>query len=407
MISCRHALLDDRIYKKEAVTLARNGYEVIHVGYGETNRDYRTPDHIRIIERKKEKKGKTFRSWRIAFMQLQLGDLFHAAASVAADIYHLHDMELCRIASKLQKMPHRPKVIYDAHEPFVDNLRDYWRERSPFKILLNDIPSLTAEKRFLKKADYLIATEENVASRFRKHNVHTDVIYNYSYFYPETQEEQEKKYDTVYSGLLSKSKGIFLMLQVLIAAQKQGKNYSFVAVGPFESPSLQAEVEAMIRREGLEKQVVFTGEIPLEEVSRYYRQSKAAFCLFPFNRTNQRILPIKLFEYAAFGLPVIGSRFGHIREIIESNRMGVTVCPDAAEEAAAILIDLISGNQYTEYSRNGIQCVKDYYLWETQEKKLLRVYENLSITAIQTLERKNRMVKRNSHSSPLLDENVK
>jgi glycosyltransferase involved in cell wall biosynthesis len=378
MLSCRHALLDDRIYKKEALTLARNGYRVIHIGYGETNRDYLTPEQIRIIERKKEKRGKTFRSWRAAFLQRLSGDLFRAASSVAADIYHLHDVELCRMARKLQQLPHRPKVIYDAHEPFIDNLLDYWRKRSPFRVLFNDIPALIAEKRFLKKADYLIATEENVASRFRKHNACTAVIYNYSYFRPERQEGQDKTYDAIYSGLISPSKGIFSMLRVLKAAGKQGNTYSFVAVGPFESPALQAEVEAMIRREGLEKQVVFTGEIPLEEVSRYYRQSKVAFCLFPFNRTNQRILPIKLFEYAAFGLPVIGSRFGHIREIIESNRMGVTVCPDAAEEAAALLIDLISGNQYTGYSRNCIRCVKEAYLWETQEKELLRVYEPLS-----------------------------
>lgn len=375
MISCRHSLLDDRIYKKEAVTLAKNDYEVVHAGYGTVDRDYRTSDNIRIIECKKQQKGKTLQSLRTVFRQLLLDDLFRVASSIAADVYHLHDVEACRIALKLKKLPHRPKVIYDAHEPFVDNLLDYWHKRSLWKVLLNDIPALIAEKRFLKKADYLIATEENVASRFRKANPHTSVIYNYSYFYPEISDRQEKEYDVVYSGLVSESKGIFLMLEVLTALKKQGKNYSFAVVGPFESSSLQAETEAIVRREGLEKQVVFTGEIPLEEVGNYYRKSKAAFCLFPPNRTNRRILPIKLFEYAAFGLPVIGSRFGHIREVIESNVIGLTVDPYCTEEAALALIRLLSGNKYAEYSRNCIQRVKDYYLWKTQERELLRIYE--------------------------------
>jgi glycosyltransferase involved in cell wall biosynthesis len=416
LISARHPLFDDRIYKKEAITLAHNGYDVVHIGYGNCFEDYYTTDAIRIIQIKKTR-----------IKQITLNDLFQAAKTVSATVYHLHDVELCRIALKLKKLPWRPKVIYDAHEPFIDNLKDYWRERSLTKVLFNDIPSILAEKRILRKMDYLIATEENVASRFRKHNPRTAIIYNYSYFSPSLIGSRQtsflpkgadqkrchpaldagspdnqsavirglrvkpamtslseglygqslKEFDAVYCGSVTKSKGIFLILDALIAVKKRGIDFKVAIVGSISNQQTQSEVEAIIRREKLTDNLFFTGKLPLEEVSLYYEKSKIAFCLFPFNRTNQLILPIKLFEYAAFGLPIIGSNFGHIATIIQSDEIGVCVDPHDAEKIADAFIDLMTGDEYKKYIPACIRCVENKYLWKTQEPELLHIYEEL------------------------------
>ena len=371
MISCCHSLLDDRIYKKEALTLAREGYSVVHVGYGESFkgfRDFYSDDGIRLIEVKRSKVEKLFFS-----------ALFRAAKSVAADVYHLHDVELCRMALKLKKLPHRPKVIYDAHEPYDVFLKDSWKTRSKLRLFFNDIPAVMAEKRILNKVDYLIATEENVADHFREKNLHTAIIYNYSYFSPDDfpLNTENKTFDLIYCGSLSETKGIFLMLNALAEAKKRGFIYRMVLVGSFHSPVIQTKIEQIIQKENLSEQLLFTGEISFEEVYRYYQQSKVAFCLFSSNRTNRLILPIKLFEYAAFGLPIIGSNFGHIEEIIQSNHIGVCVNPQDANETASALIDLLSEEKYTSYISRCRDCVKTNYLWENQEEKLLSVYKQL------------------------------
>jgi len=368
MISSTHRLLDDRIYKKEAVTLSQNGYNVVHIGYADCFKDYYTEDNIRIIQIKKTKIG-----------QLTLNDLFRTAKSVSAHVYHLHDVELCRIALKLKRLPWSPKVIYDSHESYIDNLIDYWRRRPLRKVILDEIPSLFAEKRILKRVDYLIATEENVASRFRKKNPNTSIVYNYSYFYPEntSTESEPKEFDAVYSGTISESKGIYLMIDALLATKKRGYNFKIVIVGHFNNPSLKAKIEAIIQKEQLENNILFTGELPLEEVALYYRKSKVAFCLLPFNRTTRIILPIKLFEYPAFGLPVIGSDFGHVGEIIQSDNIGIAVDPHNAEQTADALITLVVNDRYKDYIPRCIDCVKNKYLWENEKEKLLRIYEKL------------------------------
>ena len=379
MMSTTHDLTDDRIYKKEAVTLSKNGCKVIHIGYGNKLADYITDENIRIIEIPKKRKGETVTSIYKALKQTKLTDLFQKAKEIKADVYHLHDMELCRIALKLKKLPWQPKVIYDAHEPFFENLKDYWKERSLFKVFFNDIPSILAEKRILKKVDYLIATEENVASRFRKKNKKTAIIYNYSYFYPEdiSVPAEQKEYDAIYCGSISEAKGILLIIDSLIESKKRGFNLKYVIVGGLNNDELKKRVEKKIQENNISENIVFTGHLSIDRINSYYKKSKVAFCLFPLNNTNQLILPIKLFEYAAFGLPIIGSNFGHIREVIETNNFGVCVNPHDAKEVTSAIIQLITDNNYATYYNDLVNKVKNNYLWESQEEELLRIYENI------------------------------
>ena len=377
MLSFQHDLLDDRIYKKEALTLSQNGYEVIHIGYGNEFKDYITPDDIRIIQLKRYRMNEGFKSKLLTLKQSFMNDIFQMAKDVSADIYHLHDVELCRIALKLKKLPHHPKVIYDAHEPYLENLKDYWHKRSWFKIILNDIPSISAEKRILRKVDHLIATEENVASRFRKNNPNTSIIYNYSFFYPnESSLSEEKEYDAIYCGGISESKGIFLILEAIINCKKKGYEIKTIMVGQFSSLEIKSKVEKIIEKEKLHDNITFTGNIPIEDIANYYKRSKIGLCLFPLNRTNQLILPIKLFEYMSFGLPVVGSNFGHIKEIIEKDGAGIYVDPHDYESIASAILELLCNDSYKKRGAEIMSLTRQRYIWEKEESKLLEIYSN-------------------------------
>lgn len=379
MMSYRHDKLDDRIYKKEALTLAENGYQVIHLCYGEDCEDYTTEDNIRIIQLKRLKKGSSFRSQLAVFKQLKLNDLFQEAKEIRADIYHLHDIELCKIALKLKKLPWSPKVIYDAHEPYRENLKDYWKERSKLRIILSDIPSLIAERNLLSKVDYLIATEENVASCFKKRNNQASIIYNYSYFPILAGEESNKKeYDIIYSGIITESKGLSLMIDAIRYAKTKGYGLKCLFVGGFGKQEDKIRIDDLIEREKLHDNLLFTGQLPLEELAYYYKRSKLAFCLFPLNNTNQLILPIKLFEYAAFGLPIIGSNFGHIKKIIELNNIGVCVNPHNTQSVYSAIVKLLQSPDYNKYSTNCISSVSNKYSWSFEKNKLLDIYNSLN-----------------------------
>ena len=242
-----------------------------------------------------------------------------------------------------------------------------------------DIPSIIAERKVLSKLDYLIATEKNVAFRFQEKNPKTEIIYNYSYFQPiEIDKNAEKEFDLIYCGSIADSKGLFLMLDAIIQSKKKGFDLKFILVGGFHDIKQENRAKQIILQENLENNVFFTGEIFIDEIGDYYKKSKAAFCLFPFNRTNQLILPIKLFEYAAFGLPIIGSNFGHVKEIIEENNIGIFVNPHNSDAVSSAIIQLIEEDKYKEYIPRCVNCVREKYSWENEKSKLLDIYNKLA-----------------------------
>jgi len=87
-------------------------------------------------------------------------------------------------------------------------------------------------------------------------------------------------------------------------------------------------------------------------------------------------MPIKIFEYMAFGLPIIGSDFGHMRDYIQKEKCGITVAPDDTKAIAdAILLLMTNHDLYNKYSENGRRAALTKYKWEFEFNKLLAYYK--------------------------------
>jgi glycosyltransferase involved in cell wall biosynthesis len=377
MMSARHYMLDGRIYNREAKTLRSNGYEVLHIGYGSEDKHYFTEDGIEIIQLKKLSKGNSLKTALQSFRQSFLNDIFEAAANVNADVYHLHDIELCRIARKLQQLPHKPKVVYDAHEPYLENFLDFRKYYSLPKILFNDIPALLAERRFLKKADMLVATESNVGARFAKINPHTVVIHNYSYFDKSLVKAATKKYDLVYSGSINEERGIEFIVNAMHECKKRGASISCVIVGNFQTQDHEDSVRRKIAAYNLDSQFYFPGHVAFDDVDVFYNESKIGICLLPLNKTFRITLHVKLFEYMYFGLPIIVSNFGHMKEIAEGDQAGFAVDPYDASQVADKILYLLEDDRWKDYSSRCMQAVETKYNWKFEAPKLLSAYKKV------------------------------
>lgn len=393
MMSTRHYMLDGRIYIREAKTLQQNGYQVVHIGYGDEASHYFTEDGVEIIQLKKLKKGNSLRTVFRSFKQSFLGDIFEAAANVNADVYHLHDIELCRIARKLQQLPHKPKVIYDAHEPYLENFLDFWKYASKLKLLVTDIPSLIAQKRAVPHLDYLIATEKIVAGRFAKKNPNTAIVHNYCYFKPSKQSKPRKQYDLIYAGTMSQVRGLEFILDAIKECKNRGQIVSCVFVGNFNKVAHEQSFAGKIDKYGIQDHIHFTGHIPFHDVEQYYKQSKIGMCLLPLNRSFKIAEPIKVFEYLLCGLPVIGSNFGPMQEILGSDDVGFAVDPYTAKLVADKILYLLENDRYQAYSSHCVDVAEAKYVWSKEEKILLTVYQN--VLSQQGKQSTNSSIKRN------------
>jgi glycosyltransferase involved in cell wall biosynthesis len=386
MLSCQHQPGDDRIYWKEALSLKKAGYTVVHIAVGAEKKDYLSAEGIRLIQLTRKKYfsnayiDKFFRL--ISFRKDVTADILSAAKAINADVYHLHDVQINKIGKRLKQLPQKPKVIYDVHESYGDLIRDH----SPFLLKpLNYLYALYIERRELKNArryDAIITTEEYVLSRFKKKapGVPAVIVFNYSYFLPgpEAAKKKPKLYDAIYSGTISALRGMYEIVDAVRILKESRPAIKVMVIGYFASKKLKHHVLLLVKKYQLAGNLIIHDPVAFEDIGSFYDAAKTGLCIFHPARLHVNAVFIKTFEYMAFGLPVVGSNFGTTADYIHSANAGITVNPlDPAAIAHAILQLLDSPELYEKYSHNGRNAVREKYNWLQEESKLLSLYQTI------------------------------
>ena len=113
-VTSAHKRYDGRIYRKQCVTLAKEGYEVILLCIDEQENEIK--DGVRIISINKKFKNRYHRI--ISAKKI----LKKHCVKIDADIYQFHDPELESLAYYMKKLG--KKVIFDSHEDYVASIDD-------------------------------------------------------------------------------------------------------------------------------------------------------------------------------------------------------------------------------------------------------------------------------------------
>lgn len=109
------------------------------------------------------------------------------------------------------------------------------------------------------------------------------------------------------------------------------------------------------------------------EVPELYRLCAASHGVF-VNPALIEPFGLTLIEAGSCGVPIVATRDGGPRDIIGNCRNGILVDPsDSGKIAAACRKILIDREKWEEFSRNGINGVREHYIWKTHCKKTVEV----------------------------------
>lgn len=109
----------------------------------------------------------------------------------------------------------------------------------------------------------------------------------------------------------------------------------------------------------------------------FFRRLRNAF-KYPPVRLHRTILPTKVYEYMGAGLPSIVSDTLSARELEEKFGCCVCVDPDKPEEIAAAIRSLLDDpERRAAMGERGYSALQTRFNWQTEEKKLLALYEEL------------------------------
>lgn len=368
IITTVHQPFDTRIFHKEARTLAKAGYQVTLIAQHDKNE---IVDGIKIIALPKPKN----RLFRIFLLSWQA---YKIALMQNADIYHFHDPEFLPWAKKL-KYKKQAKIIYDIHEDYpAVILTKHWIPKYLRLIVARVFNKL--EKRISKELNLLITVSPKIETIFRECEIkNITVVTNYPLIQYFPQQNSLRKsminncVNLIYVGGISFIRGIKEIVHSLEYLSYD--NVKLILIGSFVEKGFKSELETL---SGWGK-VEYKGWMAQQEV--YLEMQKADIGLLCFLPVPNHLysVPNKLFEYMSAGIPVIASHFDYFKEVIIKNKCGICINPEDPRDIAKAIDYLISHREEAKMmGENGRKAVLEKYNWETESKKLITLYKELS-----------------------------
>ncbi len=274
------------------------------------------------------------------------------------------------------------KFVFDQHDlcPEVYQARFAAAKKS---LLIKGL--LLLEKLTYKTADLVIATNES----YKKIAVERGKMKEEDIFVVRTGPDFQRfrrlkveaalkrgrKYIVCYLGVMGPQDGVdYLLRSVKFITRTNGRDdILFVLIGAGDSFS---DLKKMTVALGVQKNVLFTGRIPDEELIRYLSTADVCVGPDPKNELNDKSTMNKIMEYMAMAKPVVSFDLKEAR--FSAQDAALYARPNDTEDFANKILELLKDEkrrqQMGEYGRKRIE---QELAWSHTEKKLIKAYERV------------------------------
>jgi glycosyltransferase involved in cell wall biosynthesis len=308
--------------------------------------------------------------------------LLRQAVASKADIYHFHDPELLLVTPWLRLLTGRP-TLYDIHESYADFIRvkDYMPAwvRYPIGWTFDWLEPLLA-----RLQSGLVFADDQIASQFEHLRCPKATLFNFparsfvDEAFEATRPIGRRPPVILHLGGHERNRGTALMIEAFNRVLDVMPDARLHLVGHYSPPSLEQEVRADVARRGIDHAVTIAGQVPFERIGEYLRQAAVGWVAWQPVPKNQKNIPTKLFEYMAYGVPIVAGDLRSIQPFVREGETGHRVpADDPAAHAEAILDVLRHPETAREMGRRGQELVQTRYNWDEMEKRLLALYEEL------------------------------
>jgi len=297
---------------------------------------------------------------------------YRRAVKENSDLYHLHTPELIPLGLYL-KLKHK-KVIYDQHE-FVNVTVRGWPLLKAVRFSLKHF-FWWFEGLAYRYFDLIVCNTEGIYEIARGNKcvvanfVDVDLIEKIKY-------KKNKTFSLVYAGGLSRDRSIFDLVESVGELNKDGIHVSLDLMGRWEE-GLEEKCKEL---EGWNYTTYHGLLDPIDVYTIMKTCHVGISVLKPFENYMEG-WAVKIFEYMACGLPVIGSDFPKWKSFYEDS---ILYC-EPTMEGIRDSIKILYGDKKLreELIKKGKDFVKSKCNWESQEKilfeKIFGLYKDKDLT---------------------------
>jgi glycogen(starch) synthase len=174
----------------------------------------------------------------------------------------------------------------------------------------------------------------------------------------------------LFSGRLEKRKGVDLLIQAARRVIDRLPDVHFLLAGAPHASLDLAPIKDEIKRDGIDKNILFLGHLPWDDLLGYYYQADV-FVLPSFYET----FGIVALEAMASGTPVVAWRAGALPEVITDGVDGLLVAPGDVEGLSCAMLNLLQNPaKATRMGKAAREAAKAFDL-ETILEENIQMYE--------------------------------
>lgn len=394
-----HPFLDARIFKKEAQSLLKQGYNVTMVvpqinGYlfdvdGTVFREnFRSPTFvhkgIKIVTYEQIESEKNLKNLHY---NIQSGNvnrftdpLTQIGIAQNADFYHAHEFfslySGIGIKRALTSKGKQCKLIHDSHELEPDPLT---KQSNKTKKIKKEM--LTC---MLKELDYLITVSESIKSWFQAIDpqLPIEVIYNSPPLTStyEPRQHTNLNFTIAYEGAIDQKRGSFSKLMDVLEMCNKRFGTEVKIIGGWKEDN---QTQNLIIPPQFKDNVHLTGWVSYESIPETMKNVDVGWVdLDAANSLNNRFaMPNKFFSYLNNGIPVLVNQCTDMGNFIRTYKCGYVVkkLQATAEDYFQALLQLHTDRHNTqEWGSNARKVMESDFSWEHMEKRLFNVYDRLA-----------------------------
>lgn len=358
MLATVHSATDDRVFHREAKTLAQAGMAVCIIAPRAAS-EWIDGVWIEALRKPSNRLGRFLQSFKVMRMALRL----------KCGVFIFHDSELFPAGILLRLFGR--KVIYDCHENLpVQVLQKPWLPR-PLRPIVSPL-AWFMEWGGSRLLSGVLVARDAVLPRFpRKRRLS---IRNFPTLRTLKATDGPpihlRKPIAIYSGGLSRPRGIPEIIEVFRGLQVP--HAELWLVGAFENEQFKQETLA-----SLPPNVKWLGFMDHHQAVKFYASARVGISLLHPTPSHRNSQPVKIYEYLGAGLPVLSSEFPELSELLEG--CGVQVdpfnIPKIREVLGALLLD---DEKLTEMSRIGRERIANSYSWEKEGERLVEFCSKLA-----------------------------
>jgi len=272
----------------------------------------------------------------------------------------------------------RKPLLFTVHDVYLQDRKDFWKQWAKQK----EVPKIVSlvggllEKIILKLPRTMIHTvsktseEDIIKTGVKKQRI--VVIPNGLNLteYDKIKSPKNKKNQIYFVGRLIFYKNIDTVIKSMKLILKKVPNTKFIisGKGPYED-----KLKEIVKQEGLEKNIIFTGRVSDEQKIKYLKESDIMV-----QPSLVEGFGITIIESFACKTPVISSNVMPLPELVKDGINGYVCKPfDEKEWAEKIALLLKDKNKIRKLGDNARKIVEENYTIQVIVKKLERLYNRL------------------------------